>query len=255
MFKRRLTTILAATALGVAVFGSTPLGQAAGRLVLPKHSVGAAQLKNNAVSSLKVKDGTLKASDFTPGELSAGPKGDKGDAGPQGPAGPKGPKGDAGLQGPAGQQGASGAQGLTGPKGATGSQGPVGPKGDKGDAGPQGLQGPKGDKGDAGSQGLQGPKGDKGDPGQAGISGYERLSDYTAYDSTNVKTKVVQCPAGKRALGGGADADSAGPTAIVVSAPTLTNGIPTGWWAKARETTASAESWDLAVYAICANVS
>lgn len=240
MFKRRLTTILAATALVVAVFGSTPLGQAAGRFVLPKHSVGTAQLKNNAVSGLKVKDGTLKASDFTPGELAAGPKGDKGNAGPQGPAGPKGPKGDAGPKGPAGPQGATGPPGLTGPKGATGSQGPVGPKGDKGDTG---------------SQGLQGPKGDKGDPGQAGISGYESLSAFTAFDSTNVKTKVVYCPAGKRALGGGADGDGAAPTAIVLSEPTTANGIPTGWWAKARETTASAESWSLTVYAICANVS
>ena len=49
MFKSKLTTIVAVTALVVAVFGGTPLGQAAGRLVLPKNSVGAAQLKKSAV--------------------------------------------------------------------------------------------------------------------------------------------------------------------------------------------------------------
>jgi hypothetical protein len=52
-----------------------------------------------------------------------GPKGDTGDAGPQGPSGPKGDTGDAGPQGP------------SGPKGDTGDAGPQGPKGDKGDPG------------------------------------------------------------------------------------------------------------------------
>ncbi|WP_373599693.1 hypothetical protein [Paraclostridium bifermentans] len=70
-----------------------------------------------------------------------GPKGDKGDAGPQGP---KGDKGDTGSQGPKGDKGDTGSQG---PKGDKGDAGPQGPKGDKGDAGPQG---PKGDKGDIG---------------------------------------------------------------------------------------------------------
>lgn len=68
-------------------------------------------------------------------ELTPGPKGDKGDTGPQG---------------------------LQGPKGDTGPQGPQGLKGDKGDTG---LQGPQGERGLQGIQGIQGPKGDKGDPG------------------------------------------------------------------------------------------
>ena len=68
-------------------------------------------------------------------ELTPGPKGDKGDTGPQG---------------------------LQGPKGDTGPQGPQGLKGDKGDTG---LQGPQGERGLQGIQGVQGPKGDKGDPG------------------------------------------------------------------------------------------
>ncbi|BDX45358.1 collagen-like protein [Enterococcus faecalis] len=77
-----------------------------------------------------------------------GPKGDKGDIGPQGP---KGDKGDIGPRGPEGLQGDIGPQGLKGEKGGNGPQGP------KGEQGPVGPQGPKGDKGDIGPQG---PKGD-----------------------------------------------------------------------------------------------
>ena len=40
MLKSKTSTILAAAALVVAVFGSTPLGHAAVSIVLPKSSVG-----------------------------------------------------------------------------------------------------------------------------------------------------------------------------------------------------------------------
>src|SRR5215216_3016263 len=91
--------IVACVALLVALGG---VSYAAG--VLPKNSVGTAQLKKkavtraklkknavtgvkinkNAVTGVKVKNGTLLAADFKAGQLSAGPqgpKGDKGDAG------------------------------------------------------------------------------------------------------------------------------------------------------------------------------
>lgn len=124
MFRFKPSTILAATALVVAVLGATPLGQAAGRLVLPKNSVGAAQLKKsavsgkkiakNAITNLKVKDGTLLAADFRAGQLPAGPQGPKGDPGPQGP------KGDPGAQGQHGPTGAQGVQGIAGAPGPPG---------------------------------------------------------------------------------------------------------------------------------------
>jgi hypothetical protein len=73
--------------------------------VLPKNSVGSAQLKKksvnraklkrSAVTSAKVKNGSLLAADFKPGQLPAGPQGPKGDPGIQGP---KGDKGDPGVQ-------------------------------------------------------------------------------------------------------------------------------------------------------------
>jgi hypothetical protein len=115
MFKSRTATILAATALVVAVFGSTPLGHAASNLILARNSVGAAQLKKNAVTgpkirknavtSVKVKNGTLLAADFKPGQL---------------PAGPQGPKGDPGAHGPKGDPGAQGVQGIAGAPGPPG---------------------------------------------------------------------------------------------------------------------------------------
>jgi hypothetical protein len=101
-------TILAATALAVALFGSTPLGHAAGKLILPASSVGAKQLQKNSVTGPKVKDGSLTAADFAAGQLPAGPQGPKGDLGEQGA------KGDPGQTGPAGAPGLSGLEIVTG---------------------------------------------------------------------------------------------------------------------------------------------
>ena len=52
---------------------------------LPKNSVGAAQIKKNAVDSNKVKDRSLLATDFKSGQIPAGAKGETGAAGPAGP--------------------------------------------------------------------------------------------------------------------------------------------------------------------------
>jgi hypothetical protein len=107
--------IVACVSLVVALGG---VSYAAG--VLPKNSVGTAQLtkeavtraklKRSAVTTAKVKNGSLIAADFKAGQLPAGPQGPKGDTGPQGP------KGDPGAQGPKGDQGI---QGVKGDPGAT----------------------------------------------------------------------------------------------------------------------------------------
>lgn len=96
---RKTSIILAATALAVSLFGSTPLGHAAGKLILPTNSVGARQLRAGAVTGLKVKDGSLTAADFAAGQLPSGPKGDKGDKGDPGPPGPAGLSGLEVVQG------------------------------------------------------------------------------------------------------------------------------------------------------------
>jgi hypothetical protein len=77
----RISLLLSAVALLVALLGSTPLGEAAREAVLPPSSVGTAQLRDGAVTAAKVKDRSLLARDFKAGEVPRGP------AGPQGPPG------------------------------------------------------------------------------------------------------------------------------------------------------------------------
>jgi hypothetical protein len=55
---------------------------------LPANSVGKKQLKRNAVTSVKVKNGSLLRKDFKSGQVPAGPAGPTGPQGAQGPAGP-----------------------------------------------------------------------------------------------------------------------------------------------------------------------
>jgi hypothetical protein len=78
-------TVIASLALLVACGGT---GAAAVQAVLPANSVGTAQLKNNAVTSQKVLNGSLLKADFKPNQLPAGASGPTGPTGPAGPAGP-----------------------------------------------------------------------------------------------------------------------------------------------------------------------
>jgi hypothetical protein len=66
---------------------------------LPRNSVGTAQLKNNAVTSIKVRNHSLRLIDFKAGQVPAGPAGPAGAAGPAGPKGDTGAKGDPGISG------------------------------------------------------------------------------------------------------------------------------------------------------------
>ena len=105
----RVSLALSITAVVIAVFGSTPVGEAARDLVAQRPTIGTPQLKNgavttpklknNAVTSLKVLNGSLLPVDFKPGSLPSGATGPAGPAGPTGPAGPAGPTGAPGLSG------------------------------------------------------------------------------------------------------------------------------------------------------------
>lgn len=76
---------------------------------LPAGSVGAKQIRPNAVTSAHVKNRSLLAEDFKLGQLPAGK------AGAAGPAGPPG------------EQGTAGATGAIGPQGPPGTSGPAVP--------------------------------------------------------------------------------------------------------------------------------
>ena len=91
-------------------------------VVLPRNSVGSRQIKPGAVTSGKVRNGTLKLVDVSPAVrgMLTGTAGGQGAQGPPGPTGPKGPTGPTGPKG---------ATGATGPKGTTGPAGPTGPPG------------------------------------------------------------------------------------------------------------------------------
>lgn len=102
IIKATRSDVVAFTALFIALGASA---YAASQL--PGNSVGARQLKRNAVTSVKVKDGSLKAADFQAGQLPAG------STGPQGPAGAAGPAGSNGTNGTNGTNGAPGPAGLT----------------------------------------------------------------------------------------------------------------------------------------------
>ena len=93
-------TVVAYLALFVALGGSSYAA-----VQLSKGQVKGKHLAKNAVTTKKVKDGTLLGRDFKEGQLPAGAQGPAGLQGPQGeigPTGETGPEGETGAQGPAG---------------------------------------------------------------------------------------------------------------------------------------------------------
>ena len=145
---------------------------------LPAKSVGTKQLKSEAVTSAKVRDGSLLAKDFDDKELPRGEDGADGApgrAGSPGPAGPKGDNGAPGTQGEPGATGPAGAAGPTGPKGSTGDTGLRGPTGPSGPTGADGSQGPTGAAGQTGAQGPAGP------PGLQGPTGIVATGRFTGF--------------------------------------------------------------------------
>jgi hypothetical protein len=127
-----------------------------------------------------------------------------------------------------GPQGAAGAKGDKGDKGEPGAPGPAGPKGD---AGPQGDAGPKGDTGPAGPAGPMGREGPRGPAGPSGVSGWSYHTQGQTIGAEDYATWSVECPAGKRALGGGVAASGSNVgsirrSSVVQSAPA---GAATGW--------------------------
>lgn len=133
---------------------------------------------------------------------------------------------------------------------------------------PQGPAGARGQKGAKGAKGDRGARGEKGDRGPAGVSGYEVVNqtfkEVFIENSGGMRglseVKTVACPAGKRAVGGGANlgtnAAQNGQQRSVSVSLSGPNGTGTGWSVQLfnNETTGSGTSIDLQVFAICASV-
>ena len=117
---------------------------------------------------------------------------------------------------------ASAVSSLTGKPGAAGPAGPAGANGDKGEKGDRGLAGANGAAGPRGEQGAAGPAGTN------GVSGFQYIAKRA--DTDILKDKYlrwsVDCPNGKRALGGGVSTSAPYETRVIESAPT---GEATGW--------------------------
>ena len=164
---------------------------------LPARSVGTKELKTGAVTSAKVRNGSLRRADFKPGQLRGGAsgiagadgadglpgmngaQGPKGDTGAPGAKGDPGPVASAGPAGPAGPAGADGADGADGTDGAAGPAGPAGPAGSStGVPGADGAPGPIGPAGPAGPPGPAGPTGSGGPPGPAGLVATHKISGF-----------------------------------------------------------------------------
>jgi hypothetical protein len=194
--KQRLPIILSATALAVALFGATPLGEAAGDLAakvpVPPFAKRAGYATNaGAVNGVKV---------------SRQPR-----------------------------------AGHLIPLGANGRF----PR----SVGQAGRPGAKGDKGDPGAKGDAGPQGPQGGPG---LSELQVVTAQSGSDSASLKNVGVDCPSGKRVVGGGALENASGePIAITVTNP---KSDASGWAAQAREINSTSVTWQLTVYAICARV-
>jgi hypothetical protein len=109
-------------------------------------------------------------------------------------------------------------------------------------------------KGQAGQQGRQGPKGDAGPPG---LSGVEIVQASSAFVSSPEQTVTVDCPAGKRLVGGGAGVWGRAMiwiprgVALAVSQPIDED----TWLAKGQEIVETEESWFVQVRAVCAATS
>jgi len=88
--------VVASLALLVALGGTSV---AAVSQLVPRNSVGTPQLRNDAVTSKKVRNGSLLRVDFRAGQVPAGPTGPQGAQGATGPAGAAGPTGPTGPAG------------------------------------------------------------------------------------------------------------------------------------------------------------
>jgi hypothetical protein len=214
---KSLPVALSATALAVALFGSTPVGHAVGSTVTPfaTHTKQADYATNagavNGIKASKRPRAGLLLPLATNGKFPAS----LGVGGPAGSPGPKGEKGDPGAQEPSGPPGPSGQKGANGPAGTGGAQGPAGP------------------------------------PGAGGMRGWGYYTQGFDLPSWHFGTWHVNCPSGQKALGGGVAA--AGPTldhvSIVESAPA--GAAATGWQASAINTsdaTVTEFAWVICAY-------
>ncbi|HEX2054572.1 MAG TPA: hypothetical protein VHJ78_12710 [Actinomycetota bacterium] len=117
-------------------------------------------------------------------------------------------------------------------------------------------------QGPQGPQGLPGEKGEQGDPGPAGpsgISGYVVMQHRVPFPPGARRDIRVDCPTGKKALGGGFDVEGLVPEDSVHVYRDYPSGFGTGWGLAISNEDNWTERADLPgrvrVWAVCAAVS
>jgi hypothetical protein len=97
-----------------------------------------------------------------------------------------------------------------------------------------------------------GPPGPQGPQGPVGLSAREQVSAESVLNSAAPKNVTVNCPTGKKAIGGGVELSGPGRARV-----TVTENTPAGdsaWEAEAFEAVATGQAWKVVVHAVCANV-
>jgi hypothetical protein len=95
-----MATVAVFVALGGSSYAAVKLAANSVKSTTIKDGEGQTRdLARNAVTTDRVKDASLLAADFAPGQLPKGEQGAKGETGPQGPQGPQGLQGEKGEKG------------------------------------------------------------------------------------------------------------------------------------------------------------
>lgn len=103
-----------------------------------------------------------------------------------------------------------------------------------------------------GATGPQGIPGPPGAPGAPGISGLQVVDKESAPSSEDAQELTLECPGGKKLLGGGAEVGGSGFLSVAIDA-SKPEADGTTWFAAAHEQPATAETWFLRIRIICGN--
>ena len=117
----------------------------------------------------------------------------------------------------------------------------------------EGVPGPQGPQGDEGPAGPQGATGATGPQGESGVSGLELVTASSSNDSTDIKIANATCPAGKKAIGGGATILGQALNLVAITSSSPFSDL-SGWGASADEMNPTGNSWRVEASAVCADV-
>lgn len=121
----------------------------------------------------------------------------------------------------------------------------------------EGPTGPAGNDGIDGADGVDGTDGATGAQGPPGLSGYEIVRKSVPATGTTLSARkdvTVECPAGKKVLGGGGEPAGTTPTtwALIQSSPVI-DGLGNKWAVIAVNSNLN-DPWKLDGFAVCAIV-